>query len=124
MGALLAGVGATPTAARAQGKVAPVRDQLLPPVLIERSEAVYPEEALRERIEGGVGLSLTIDVEGHVTEVEVLEPAGHGFDHAARAAALRFVYGECASASPCGPHAASTTCGRFDLGLSISGRSR
>lgn len=83
MGALLAGVGATPTAARAQGKVAPVRDQLLPPVLIERSEAVYPEEALRERIEGGLGLSLTIDVEGHVTEVEVLEPAGHGFDHAA-----------------------------------------
>src|SRR5690606_16427979 len=43
-------------------------------------------------IEGCVVLRLTIDVDGSVVEADVMEPAGHGFDEAARAAALRARY--------------------------------
>jgi TonB family protein len=64
--------------------------ELAPPEIIESAEAAYPEQARSERLEGTVVLQLSIDVEGHVTEAEVIEPAGHGFDEAAREAALRF----------------------------------
>jgi len=39
-----------------------------------------------------VVLRLTIDETGHVTEAEVIEPAGHGFDEAAQAAAMQFTF--------------------------------
>jgi TonB family protein len=42
----------------------------------------YPPEALKEGIEGKVTLAVSVDKEGHVTKVDVLEPAGHGFDEA------------------------------------------
>jgi TonB family protein len=60
-----------------------------PPELIECAEAEYPEDARARDIEGRVVLRLTIDSEGRVTHADVLEPAGHGFDEAARAASLR-----------------------------------
>ncbi len=41
---------------------------------------------------GRVGLRLTLDLTGKVVDVAVTEPAGYGFDEAARAAALRFVF--------------------------------
>ena len=63
-----------------------------PPVLREHGEATYPAEALRQRREGSVGLSLTIDEQGNVQEVSVTNPAGHGFDEAAVAAARRFTF--------------------------------
>ncbi|MET0792907.1 MAG: TonB family protein, partial [Polyangiaceae bacterium] len=70
---------------------APVEpNQLVPPELLERVEATYPEQALQESLEATVGLQLTIDVEGRVSEATVIEPAGHGFDEAARVAALAF----------------------------------
>lgn len=61
-----------------------------PPRLLESSEATYPETARAERREATVVLRLTIDVEGRVTLADVVEAAGHGFDEAAREAALRF----------------------------------
>ncbi len=61
-----------------------------PPALVELVEAEYPAEALAARQEGRVVLRLTIDAEGHVTEAEIAEGAGYGFDDAARAAAMRF----------------------------------
>jgi TonB family protein len=64
--------------------------ELVPPDLVESAEATYPEQARSERLEGTVVLRLSIDVDGQVTEAEVIEPAGHGFDEAAREAALRF----------------------------------
>jgi vitamin B12 transporter len=86
--ALLAG----PWSAGAWAQVgAPVaQGPRVPPVLLEQTEAIYPEQALREGLEATVGLQLTIDVEGRVAEATVIEPAGHGFDEAARLAALNF----------------------------------
>jgi vitamin B12 transporter len=69
-----------------------------PPAAVQRPEAVaaftpeYPAEALRARIEGAVVLRLSIDAYGNVTEADVIGPAGHGFDEAARTAALRARY--------------------------------
>ncbi|MCP3144858.1 TonB-dependent siderophore myxochelin receptor MxcH [Pyxidicoccus xibeiensis] len=63
---------------------------LEPPKLLEFFAATYPAEAERARLEATVLLRLTLDARGQVTEAEVLAPAGHGFDEAAREAALRF----------------------------------
>jgi vitamin B12 transporter len=52
----------------------------------------YPSEAAAARLEATVVLRVSIDAEGNVTEAEVIEPAGHGFDEAARDALLRVRY--------------------------------
>lgn len=57
----------------------PVREPTLP-VLVDYMPAAYPERALERAIEGDVLLSLVIDEEGLVAEVQVLEEAGNGFD--------------------------------------------
>lgn len=59
-------------------------------MLLEFVEADYPLSALAEKREGRVVLRLTIDESGNVLEVTVQEPAGHGFDEAALAAAEGF----------------------------------
>lgn len=74
----------------AQSAQAPARPELSPPELLERVEAAYPADAWEQRLEATVGLRLTIDIEGRVSAVEVIERAGHGFDEAARQAALGF----------------------------------
>jgi TonB family protein len=68
---------------------APAQD-VQAPELLDFVEAEYPPEALAARRAGEVVLRLELDAEGRVTAAEVLAPAGHGFDEAARAAALRF----------------------------------
>lgn len=78
--------------ALAQETAVAERAELSPPELIERAEAVYPEEARQQRLEGTVGLRLTIDLSGQVTQVEVSDSAGHGFDEAARDAAAKFKF--------------------------------
>ncbi|MCP3099472.1 TonB-dependent siderophore myxochelin receptor MxcH [Myxococcus sp. K15C18031901] len=60
------------------------------PRLVQFVEAPYPEEAERARLEASIRLRLTLDAQGAVTTVDILEGAGHGFDEAARDAALRF----------------------------------
>ncbi|MBI2378412.1 MAG: TonB family protein [Deltaproteobacteria bacterium] len=55
-------------------------------------EAEYPAEARAAGLEGSVLLVLDVDATGQVVRVEVKEPAGHGFDHAAVEAASRFVF--------------------------------
>jgi vitamin B12 transporter len=69
---------------------APQAPAIEAPKLLEFVEAPYPAQAEQERLEATVHLRLTLDEQGTVTEAEVLEPAGHGFDEAARDAALRF----------------------------------
>jgi protein TonB len=54
--------------------------------------ALYPEAARREGLEGDVKLELLVGEGGEVTEVRVLQPAGHGFDEVAPAAARRIVF--------------------------------
>ncbi|MDQ2643175.1 MAG: TonB-dependent siderophore myxochelin receptor MxcH [Myxococcota bacterium] len=62
------------------------------PEPLEALRLVYPPEAAAAGLEATVVLRVSIDAEGNVTEAEVLEPAGHGFDDAARAAVLRARY--------------------------------
>lgn len=63
-------------------------NQVEPPRLLGSVNAEYPPEARAAGLEATVALRLTIDKEGRVVEAEVVEPAGHGFDEAARAAVL------------------------------------
>jgi TonB family protein len=63
-----------------------------PPVLRSRGEATYPTEALRDRVDGTVGLEVVVDDRGNVTDAHVTSPAGHGFDEAALDAVKRFVF--------------------------------
>ena len=62
------------------------------PVLETFMPAAYPERALERAIEGDVLLQITVDEEGTVVNVALLEEAGHGFDGPAVEAAwtMRF----------------------------------
>ena len=66
--------------------------RLLLPKLVHFVSADYPVDAQKAGLQADVILRLTIDETGKVTEAEVIEPAGHGFDEAAQAAALQFVF--------------------------------
>lgn len=90
-GALLSRV----SAALAQpdpGQAGSHAQSLTPPVLHLRAEAIYPPEALRERLEASVGLEVVVDENGRVTDARVTAPAGHGFDEAALDAVRRFTF--------------------------------
>jgi TonB family protein len=71
---------------------APAAPAMAAPSLKDHPEAAYPAEALRDRVEGNVGLELDLDAGGIVVGVRVVAPAGHGFDEAAVAAARRFTF--------------------------------
>lgn len=71
------------------GANAPARQEIVPPQLIESSEAEYPPAARAAGQEAVVVLRLQIDVEGRVADVDVQQSGGPEFDEAARAAALR-----------------------------------
>jgi TonB family protein len=62
------------------------------PEPLEAIEPEYPPGAAAARLEATVVLRVSIDAEGKITEAEVTEPAGHGFDEAARAVVLRTRY--------------------------------
>ena len=72
------------------GEQIPARRPVVMPKLRHFEHAPYPAQAKQDGIEGDVILHLTIDEAGIVTQVEVVEPAGHGFDEAARQAAFKF----------------------------------
>lgn len=62
------------------------------PVLVAPAPPAYPERALERALEGEVLLRLTVDDQGLVAGVELVEGAGHGFDGPAVEAAygMRF----------------------------------
>lgn len=74
----------SPTAPTAAGPIAPV--------LRTRAEAVYPLDALRDRVEGTVGIEAVVDERGAVVDAKVTSPAGHGFDEAALDAIRKFTF--------------------------------
>lgn len=83
----------TPATATAQPSDAPPADAkpaVVPPKQIHFVQAQYPELARQRGLQANVVLRLTIDADGNVAEASVHEPAGHGFDEAARSAALQF----------------------------------
>ena len=80
------------------GAPPPVRDDatdpatVMPPSLKVHPDAVYPPDALRDRIEGSVGIEVTVDESGNVADARVTQPAGHGFDEAALAAVRQWTF--------------------------------
>ncbi|MCP3139225.1 energy transducer TonB [Pyxidicoccus xibeiensis] len=60
------------------------------PTVASEVKIPYPEEARRAGIEGTVTLSITIDNEGKVVAVKVLNGPGYGLNEAARDAIRRF----------------------------------
>ncbi len=75
---------------------APVEDELPPllkgPELLDFVQAPYPVDAREAQVEGTVLLLIEVTDSGAVGTVEVLSPAGHGFDEAAMAAARQFTF--------------------------------
>ena len=67
-------------------------DTVIPPSLRVHPEAVYPADALRERLAGTVGMELDVDEHGAVSAARVTAPAGHGFDEAAVEAVRKFTF--------------------------------
>lgn len=66
---------------------------VLAPRVLDAAAATFPEQALAEGLsEGAVTLQVTIGVDGKVQAAEVVESAGLGFDEAAHAAALRYLF--------------------------------
>ena len=74
--------------ALAQGK-----GEVKPPVVVTHVDAVYPPSALATREHADVLLHVTIDVDGHVTKVEVATSSGHpDLDEAAIVAARQWTF--------------------------------
>lgn len=83
---------AAPSSAPDAGVDEPGVSRFVPPRLLERVEAAYPEAARKQGLTGTVLLQIVVGVDGSVTDAQVAHPAGHGFDESALAAAkqLRF----------------------------------
>ncbi|MET0591868.1 MAG: TonB family protein, partial [Polyangiaceae bacterium] len=71
---------------------APAPNQVTPPKIVHFEESPYPPEAEKLGLEANVILQLDIDKDGKVTKATAKEPAGHGFDEAAIAAAMKFTF--------------------------------
>jgi TonB family protein len=62
------------------------------PKLVKFVEAVWPPGTLEQGLTAVVDLKISIAVDGSVKDVQVVTPAGNGFDEAAVAAAKQFVF--------------------------------
>jgi TonB family protein len=66
---------------------------VVPPSVVHRVDPVYPPSALAAREQGDVVLTLTIDVEGHVSKVELAQSSGAtDLDDAAITAARKWTF--------------------------------
>src|SRR3954471_18768221 len=63
------------------------QEQVVAPVVASHVDAVYPPSALAERKHGDVVLALTVDADGHVSGVDVMQSGGSDLDEAAVVAA-------------------------------------
>src|SRR5215468_12185766 len=63
-----------------------------PPRLVQAQAPEYPPAALEAGKQAKVKVRIHIDATGTVTAVDVLEPVGDGFDEAAVAAAMQYVF--------------------------------
>ncbi len=62
------------------------------PTLLEATPAIYPPEALVQRLEAEVVVTIDLDAEGRVIDAFVREPVGMGFDEAAVQAVRNFKF--------------------------------
>ena len=67
-------------------------DEVSPPVVVTHVDALYPPSARRGRNPGDVVLALTVDVDGHVSKVDVFESGGADLDEAAVIAARQWTF--------------------------------
>ena len=74
------------------GVTAGPTDMVEPPVKKSGMNAVYPEEARKQRLTGEVGLEFTVDDEGRVLKVEVVQPLEPTMDEAALEAAWKWKF--------------------------------
>jgi TonB family protein len=63
-----------------------------PPTLTTFVPAPYPASAQSAGVEASVLLQLTVEADGSVSDVQLLTPAGFGFDEAAIEAAKKFIF--------------------------------
>lgn len=70
----------------------PPPQDVTPPAPLTHVDAVYPASALASRKHADVVLAVTVDVDGHVTKVDVLESGGADLDEAAVVAARQWTF--------------------------------
>ena len=78
--------------ARAQGAPAGASASVTPPVVIQHVDAEYPTSALPLRKHADVVVAVTVDVDGHVSKVEVLQSGGPDLDEAATVAVRQWLF--------------------------------
>ena len=78
--------------ARADPAPAPTGVVTKQPKLLQAVAPDYPPAALAAGKQAKVKVRIHIDAAGTVTAVDILDPAGDGFDEAAQAAALQYVF--------------------------------
>lgn len=83
---------ASSSATPARTEDGPAAGASTPPRLLRFVEAEYPAEARAAGTEATVVLLLALDAQGRVTDAQVIEGAGQGFDQAALAAVRRFEF--------------------------------
>jgi iron complex outermembrane recepter protein len=66
--------------------------EVVPPVVVHHVDAVYPPSALGERKHADVVLTVTVDADGHVSKVDVIESGGPDLDEAATVAAREWTF--------------------------------
>ena len=66
--------------------------EVKPPVVLHHVDAVYPPSALAERKDADVVLAVTVDADGHVSKVDVIESGGADLDEAAIVAAREWTF--------------------------------
>ncbi len=76
----------------ARAQPPPPPQDVTPPAPITHVDAVYPESALQSRKHGDVVLAVTVDVDGHVSKVDVLVSGGSDLDEAAIIAARQWTF--------------------------------
>jgi iron complex outermembrane receptor protein len=80
-------------AARVSWAQAPPAGDVKPPVVVGHVDAVYPPSALAGREHADVKLTITIDVDGHVSRFDVTESSGHpDLDEAAVVAVRQWTF--------------------------------
>ena len=64
----------------------------VPPVVVHHVDAVYPPSALAAREHADVVLAVTVDADGHVSKVDLVESGGPDLDEAAIVAAREWTF--------------------------------
>ncbi len=70
----------------------PPKAEVTPPTVLTHADAQYPPSALALRKHADVVLTVTVDVDGHVSKIDVAESGGVDLDEAATVAARQWTF--------------------------------